>query len=524
MAMWYRMIVEPLAGWSWQRIAASLFCMWFAYLVIVGTHRLYFHPLAKFPGPKLASVTQWYEIFYDIFHKGQFTFEIQRMHQKYGPIVRINPEELHIDDPDYYDVIYATGKPYDKMQYFSDRLNMPLSSFATAGSDLHKTRRAAIAPFFSKQRVSAYNHLIQDIVDHLSHRLSTEYTGISKVLNLGQMWGAMTSDIITDVVFARPMGYINCPDFDSQFTTAVCDMLFTSHIRAHFPIFLTVMNTLPSWLVKILAPAVKPVIEYEEMLELQIKDILAGRNEEAKLSSHKTVFHDILSSNLPPCELTAGRLQNEAMSVVAAGVETTQWALTVGCYHILANVGIEQRLRSELEHAVPDPSRMISVPELEKLPYLSAVIQESLRMAYGLCQRLPRINPRSPWQYAEYNIPPGTPVSMDAYHMHNNESVFPESQTFKPERWLNNPVGPDGTTPLGHYMVAFSKGTRMCIGMNMAYSELYIGLATMFRRHRFRLHETDRSDVEFAIDMITPQPKLDSKGVRVLVGPLQQPF
>ncbi|KAK7211611.1 hypothetical protein V2G26_018789 [Clonostachys chloroleuca] len=160
------------------------------------------------------------------------------------------------------------------------------------------------------------------------------------------------------------------------------------------------MNTIPSWLVKFLAPAVKPVIEYEEILELQIKDILAGRNEEAKLSSHKTVFHDILSSNLPPSELTAGRLQNEAMSVVAAGIETTRWALTVGCYHILANVGIEQRLRSELEHAMPDPTRMISVPELEKLQYLTAVIQESLRMAYGLCQRLSRINPRSPWQYA----------------------------------------------------------------------------------------------------------------------------
>ncbi|CAH0045720.1 unnamed protein product [Clonostachys solani] len=146
------------------------------------------------------------------------------------------------------------------------------------------------------------------------------------------------------------------------------------------------------------------------------------------------------------------------MSVVAAGVETTRWALTVGCYHILANVAIEQRLRSELEHAIPDSTRMISVPELEKLPYSTAVIQE---------------------------------------------------------KWHTDCA--NGTTPLGHRMVAFSKGTRMCIGINMAYAELYIGLATMFRRHLFKLYETDRTDVEFSIDMITPQPKLNSKGVRVLV-------
>ncbi|VUC27941.1 unnamed protein product [Clonostachys rosea] len=468
MRAWQNTISEPLLSWSWQRIVASSFCTWVVYLILLGIHRLYFHPLSKFPGPRLAAATQWYETFYDVFRKGQFTFEIQRMHQKYGPIVRINPEELHIDDPDYYDVIYATGKLYDKMEFFSARLNMPLSTFATAESSMHKTRRAAIAPFFSKQRVRAYEHLIQDIVNRMSHRLSTEYIGTGKMLNLSQMWGAMTSDVITDVVFARPMGFSNSPDFYSQFTTA-------------------------------------------------IKDILAGRNKEARLSSRKTVFHDILSSNLPTWELTAGRLQNEAMSVVAAGVETTSWALSVGCYHILANEAIEQRLRYELEHAIPDQTRMIPVTDLEKLPYLAAVIQESLRMSYGLVQRLPRINPRSPWQFGQYSIPPGTPVSMDAYHMHNNENIFPNCQTFKPERWLNNPTGPDGTTPLGHYMVAFSGGTRMCIGINLAYAEIYIGLATMFRRHRFKLHETDKTDIEFAIDMITPQPKLTSNGVRVLV-------
>jgi cytochrome P450 len=141
----------------------------------------------------------------------------------------------------------------------------------------------------------------------------------------------------------------------------------------------------------------------------------------------------------------------------------------------------------------------------------------ALRTAIGVVQRIPRINRHSAWQYGDYTIPPGIPVGMDHYHMHSNEKVFPESDKFKPERWLGNPKGPDGIKNLSRYMTAFGRGTRMCAGLHMAYAEIYIGLATIFRRHELVLFETDRSDVDFAVDMVSAQPKFGSKGVRVKV-------
>ena len=57
---------------------------WLLYLLVVGIYRLYFHPLAKFPGPKLAALTRWYEFYYDIIHRGCFIWKLQELHDRYG--------------------------------------------------------------------------------------------------------------------------------------------------------------------------------------------------------------------------------------------------------------------------------------------------------------------------------------------------------------------------------------------------------------------------------------------------------
>ncbi|KAI0842641.1 hypothetical protein F5Y06DRAFT_292575 [Hypoxylon sp. FL0890] len=93
---------------------------------------------------------------------------------------------------------------------------MPLTSFATAGSEKHRERRAAIASFFNRSRIRDYSHYIQTMVDRISHRLSSEYAGTEKVLNLLDMWGSMASDVIMEFCFARPKDHIDAPEFKSR--------------------------------------------------------------------------------------------------------------------------------------------------------------------------------------------------------------------------------------------------------------------------------------------------------------------
>lgn len=103
---------------------------------------------------------------------------------------------------------------------------------------------------------------------------------------------------------------------------------------------------------------------------------MTGDNNANKAIQHRTVFHELLGSAMENRELTEEMMQHEALSITGAGIDTTKTALSIASFWILQKPEIQERLVIELERAVPDPDNLPSLTELEKLPYLSAVIQE----------------------------------------------------------------------------------------------------------------------------------------------------
>lgn len=185
----------------------------------------------------------------------------------------------------------------------------------------------------------------------------------------------------------------------------------------------------------------------------------------SKLKS--TIFREMLSSkNLTAIDKAHQRLADEANILVAAGVETTAFALCVGVFHIVNTPQIYSRLKKELFDSLPEgDSKFTSLIELEKLLYLKACIQESLRLSYGISARNPRRHPDHDLNYkGRYKIPKGTKVSMTIVDVHHDETIYPDSHRFHPERWLDDPKAPDGR-PLDHYLMTFGKGPRLCLGM-----------------------------------------------------------
>jgi cytochrome P450 len=176
---------------------------------------------------------------------------------------------------------------------------------------------------------------------------------------------------------------------------------------------------------------------------------------------------------------------------------------------------VNQKLYAELKTAIPDPSQQSfpSLAELEKLPYLSAVVQESLRLCNPITHRLSRVFLDKVLRYQDYVIPPGWTVGMTTMLIHENESIFPEPYEFRPERWLNED---SESRQLERYCVPFNKGVRVCLGLNLARAELFLILAVLFRQFKFDVSQVSRArDIDLTRDFLIGATVADSPGILV---------
>ena len=184
-----------------------------------------------------------------------------------GPIVRIAPNEIHIQDSEFFEDLYATSRPSDKLKSLEHRFNNRLSTFATPKHSLHRQRRAALNPFFSKRKILAHTPIIQKHVDRLCERLADEYAGKDRILVMNDMWGCLTSDTVVGYCFERSYHFVDEPDFRSLFPDAMTDLVNGVHVVTQFPWMIAMVNCLPDSAVKFLQPAMASVIQFNTVSE-----------------------------------------------------------------------------------------------------------------------------------------------------------------------------------------------------------------------------------------------------------------
>ncbi|KAF2665445.1 cytochrome P450 [Microthyrium microscopicum] len=492
-------------------ITASTLSLLYVFTLVV--YRLYFHPLCKFPGPKLAAATQFYELYYDIIGKGgMFIWEIERMHEIYGPIVRINPDELHVKDPDFYDDIYAGGnKKRDKYAAWVHMAGAAESAFSTVDHDVHRLRRVALNPFFSKRSVFRLEPRIQDKVDKLCNRLES-FANTDRVLELDIAYAALTLDVITEYAYGSSYNYLDDPDFKPEWKECMNTVFEQAAFRRATPWMTRIVQTFPDEFILKMMPALAVLIKWQQDIKTQVKSILDAKQETSDDADNpNTIFHALRDSDsLPIEEKSFKRLTDEAEILVAAGSETTARTLSYTSFYLINTSSVLDRLRAELRIIMPDKTSKPTWSKLEQSEYLCAVVSEGLRISCGITTRLPRLA-RESIIYKDWVVPPGTPISQTTYFISMDPEIFPEPEKFKPERWLNK------EKRLDRYLTSFSKGSRGCVGINLAYAELFLTIAYVFRHFDFELWETTIEDVKIDRDLFVPASKPGSKGVRLLV-------
>lgn len=345
----------------------------------------------------------------------------------------------------------------------ANRFNSDQSVFAAPSANIHTIRRRALNPFFSRVRIQGFEDVIRSKIQILIGHID-RYRKEARPFSLSGGFMALAGDVIMQYCFSLNYDHLNSPDFQTTFHEPFMAVSIAGHLSLQFPIVPKILFSLPeSWLAST-EPLFALIFKLQSDLRKQIVALLEGTNIDATKSEIPTVFRDLIQDpELPESEKGLRRLQDEAQLVVAAGITTVGWALSVGAFYILSQPETYRALQQELEEAMPDPEKVVSWAELEKLPYLTGCIKEAIRLSYPVSTRNPRLLPK-PLAYKEWVIPPRTPVSMTIVDVNNDEDIFPEHEKFKPERWLDNPKTKDGDS-LDRFFVNFQKGTRSCLGV-----------------------------------------------------------
>jgi len=235
------------------------------YIIGLAVYRLFWHPLAKFPGPKIAALTLLYEFYHDVIRGGQYTWVIKSMHERYGPIVRISPSELHIGDPAFYDKLYTSStNPREKWATTANLFMISTAFVSQVDSELHRVRRAPFNHLFSKRSVGQLSPVIVKHVQKLCARLA-EWHGTGQPVNLRYAYAALAVDVVTDYSFAQPYAALEDPDFAPQWADAVDAILRLVYVNVYFPWLPALLQRMPAWITKLTNPLLLKVADFQSV-------------------------------------------------------------------------------------------------------------------------------------------------------------------------------------------------------------------------------------------------------------------
>ncbi|KAF4616048.1 hypothetical protein D9613_011342 [Agrocybe pediades] len=454
-------------------------------------YRIWWHPLSHIPGPTLAACSKLYRAYYDIIRDGEWSAHLHRLHAEYGPVVRVGPNELHFSNPDAYNDIYGLANSFTKEPALYRSFGTSGSVFGQLDPHTSQKRRLALGPLFSRRAILKLEKaVLQKHVNLLIGHLAT-YEEKKVAADLHYAIRSLTLDIITSYCFGSCFSATEYPGFQHPVSTSLEATIYLCWWFKHMPILRTIADTVPEWIVRAVWPATRGFYDQSDHLGAQIDAILEDPAI-LRQSEHDTMYTYFLENltdkkGLPGAggkplqtmtkkekQETRHWLLHEGLNLRFAGSETVGNACTTGTFFLLRDEARKKRLVDELLAAWPDVEKPMGYEDFEKLPYLTAVIKESLRLSWGTATPLPRVIGSTGGIVDGVPLPPGTIVAMGNTIVNTNPNVFPDPMTFSPERWLE----PD----MDKYLVAFSKGPRACLGVNLAWCEMYLIMANLFRK------------------------------------------
>lgn len=365
-------------------------------------YRAFFNPLNKFPGPFMARISKLSAAIRN--RKLDGHHQLLRLHEKYGPFVRIGPNDLSIVDPDGVQVISAPNSKCIKSIWYDG--DSPLTSLhTTRDKGLHDRRRRIWAPAFSDKALRGYQARIEKFNDMLLQKLEN---ASGQPVNATKWFSLYSFDVMGDLGFGEPF-----------------DMLESGEEHWAIALLSAGMDPMgfwfPIWFFRTLISIPGAATGYHRFVNYCSEQI------QKRIKLEKNTYSDVAGYLVDAYEKSKDdkdalpHIVADSRLIIVAGSDTTSATLTHMSYYLAGHPDMVETIRKEVEPMM-DANGSVSYVKTQDAHYLNGCIHEALRLHPPVPCGVFRQTPKEGVFIGETFVEGNTVIQMPGYVMARGES------------------------------------------------------------------------------------------------------
>ncbi|KAL2148282.1 hypothetical protein VTH82DRAFT_2430 [Thermothelomyces myriococcoides] len=451
--------------------------------------------LREFKGPFLASFSYMWLGW--VSWSGRMGEELAKAEAKYGgpppTTIRVGPSQLLTSDPDAIRRSSAARSRYSRSTWYNSATLDPYepSMLNTLDTAAHDRLKAMTAPGYTGKENASLERDLDSVVGELADKIRTKYavakaSDAKPLLDLATMVQYFTLDSISKLAYGEEFGFLQTESDVHGYLETVEYIAPTTVTISALPLVRAIATS--KFILNLFGPTPKDKKGVGVLMGLA-KAIVDKRF----ACEDPGAVRDMLGSFIRH-GLTRRQCETESLIQIVAGSDTTATAIRTGLLHLMTNPRAYHALQAEIDQGIRDGriSSPITNAEANQLPYLQAVIYETLRIHPPVTALFFKVVPPEGDMIDGKRVPGGTEVGPNFRGLMRNRVLFgPDPDVFRPERWLSSPGEGGGGVDRAEMRrvaeMAFGYGRWMCAGKMIAFLELNKVFVELLRQFDFQL-------------------------------------